>query len=86
MRFNFKLIDTVFCCILFIMATSQSLAYNPADFKKLKATKECPRCDLRDADLSGLDLSLADFYRKEGKCVIMGGIHATICPEEAKQH
>ena len=28
----------------------------------------------------------ADALRAAGKVVIMGGIHATVCPEEAMQH
>lgn len=30
--------------------------------------------------------AFADHYRKRGTIVILGGVHATLCPEEAKNH
>lgn len=29
---------------------------------------------------------IADYYRNRGTTVIIGGVHATLCPKEAKQH
>ena len=48
-----------------------------------------------DADLIGITIitgtslrgySLAEKFRKEGKTVILGGVHATLMPQEAVQH
>ncbi len=48
-----------------------------------------------DADIIGLTAmtpqavrayEIADTFRKKGKYVVMGGIHATVMPDEAKQH
>src|SRR5262245_51542181 len=51
--------------------------------------------DLKDVDLVGISVDsktarrsydIADAYRRRGIKVVMGGIHPTACPEEAKEH
>jgi radical SAM superfamily enzyme YgiQ (UPF0313 family) len=48
-----------------------------------------------DADLIGISAitgsstrayELADHYRRQGKCVVLGGVHPTLLPDEAAQH
>lgn len=48
-----------------------------------------------DADLIGISAitgssprayELADHYRRQGKCVILGGVHPTLMPDEAARH
>jgi uncharacterized protein YjbI with pentapeptide repeats len=43
-----------------IVATSPSMAADPAHLTKLKKTKNCLGCDLRSADLFGADLARAN--------------------------
>ncbi len=49
----------------------------------------------RDADLVAISFltpsaprayAVADRFRQRGKLVVMGGVHASVCPEEAAQH
>jgi radical SAM superfamily enzyme YgiQ (UPF0313 family) len=51
--------------------------------------------DLKDVDLVGISVDsrtarrsydIADAYRRRGVKVVLGGIHATACPEEAREH
>ena len=51
--------------------------------------------DLKDVDLVGITVlsktalrayHIADAYRKKGIPVVLGGIHPTAVPEEAKEH
>ncbi len=51
--------------------------------------------DVKDADLIGITVlsktalrayDIADAYRKKGIPVVLGGIHPTAVPEEAKEH
>jgi radical SAM superfamily enzyme YgiQ (UPF0313 family) len=51
--------------------------------------------DLKDVDLVGISVDtktarrsydIADAYRRRGVPVVLGGIHATACPEEASAH
>jgi len=48
-----------------------------------------------DADLVGISVmtgtasrayAMADYFRRRGKTVVLGGVHATLLPEEAKRH
>jgi radical SAM superfamily enzyme YgiQ (UPF0313 family) len=48
-----------------------------------------------DADLVGITAmtnmapaayKLADFFRRRGKKVVLGGVHVTVCPDEAQEH
>jgi radical SAM superfamily enzyme YgiQ (UPF0313 family) len=54
-----------------------------------------PERDLKDVDLVGISVDsrtarrsydIADAYRRRGVKVVLGGIHATACPEEAQEH
>ena len=45
-----------FLCLLLLSGVGQVGAFSEADLEKLKATKECNKCDLRGADLSRLDI------------------------------
>ena len=40
-------------------------AFSEADLEKLKATKECNKCDLSGANLIGADLTEAYLYRAD---------------------
>jgi radical SAM superfamily enzyme YgiQ (UPF0313 family) len=51
--------------------------------------------DVKDVDLVGISIdsrtasrsyAIADAYRRRGAKVVLGGIHATACPEEASAH
>ncbi len=51
--------------------------------------------DVKDVDLVGISVdsrtasrsyAIADAYRRRGVTVVLGGIHATACPDEAAQH
>src|SRR4030043_1780321 len=51
--------------------------------------------DLKEVDLVGITVlsktalrayKIADAYRKKGKPFVLGGIHPTALPEEAKEH
>src|SRR3954454_21402219 len=37
-----------------------AFAFNPDHLQRLAETKSCPNCDLREADLRGMDLSTAN--------------------------
>ncbi len=48
-----------------------------------------------DADLIGISAitpaiyrayEFADYFREKGRCVFIGGVHATLCPQEVKEH
>src|SRR5262245_26483140 len=54
-----------------------------------------PEHDLKDIDLVGISVDsrtarrcydIADAYRRRGVKVVLGGIHATACPDEAREH
>ena len=47
--------------VFLLTATANTVqAFNAKDLQKLKQTKECPKCDLRSANLSRANLSEAD--------------------------
>ena len=56
----------IFLSVFLLTATANTAqAFNAKDLQKLKQTKECPKCDLRSANLSrakliGADLREAD--------------------------
>ena len=49
--------------IAVLMGATPSIAENSAHVAKLKATKKCEDCDLRRANLTGMNLQGVDLYR-----------------------
>lgn len=55
-----KRITLMFCMAWFLgmfLLPGGAAAFNPADVERLKATSECPNCDLSGANLSEANLS-----------------------------
>lgn len=56
-----KLLTTTILLIsISLTAPAKATSYEAAHLKRLLETKQCPGCDLRNADLRGANLSYAD--------------------------
>ncbi len=58
--------------VFFVMMTASAYGFNPAHVKQLKETKDCPKCALSNADLTGANLSNAIWT--DGKRCAKGSI------------
>ena len=56
----------IFLSVFLLTATANTAqAFNAKDLQKLKQTKECPKCDLRSANLTGANLKGAYLRRAD---------------------
>lgn len=51
--------------VYFVMITSAAYGFNETHIKRLRATKQCPNCDLSTANLSGADMRGANLSKAD---------------------
>ena len=58
---------SLLCCALIgaIQVSASQPAANPEHVERLKTTRQCPNCDLREAELGGLELQNAQLQNAD---------------------